>query len=74
MSPKLTKFVDSLPIPEMLKPVKKDNNGTHYEVTMEEFHQKLHRDLPPTRLWGIMVSFRGQPLKLIKTNLFKSNG
>lgn len=63
MSPKLTKFVDSLPIPEMLKPVKKDNNGTHYEVTMEEFHQKLHRDLPPTRLWGYNGQFPGPTIE-----------
>lgn len=59
MSPKLTKFVDSLPIPETLQPVNKDKSGAYYEVTMEEFSQKLHRDLPPTRLWGYNGQFPG---------------
>lgn len=48
----LEKFVDALPIPDTLKPVQQSKEKTYYEVTMEECTHQLHRDLPPTRLWG----------------------
>ncbi len=48
----LTKFVDALPIPKVLKPMKKEEDTSYYKVIMKEFKQKLHRDLPPTTLWG----------------------
>lgn len=57
--PKLKKFVDQLPSMEILKPMGKDKGATYYEVRMEEFKQKLHRDLPSTRLWGYNRSFPG---------------
>ena len=46
-SPTLTPFVDPLPIPPVLSP----GAGT-IDVHMRQLTQKLHRDLPPTRLWG----------------------
>lgn len=49
---KLKKFVDPLPILKKLKPKRVTNDGPYYEIKMEEFKQKLHRDLPPTKLWG----------------------
>lgn len=55
----LEKFVDSLPIMKKIKPDKKYKNGDYYEVRMEEFTQKLHRDLAPTRLWGYNSQFPG---------------
>jgi len=72
MGVKLKKFVDLLPILETLKPKKMTSDGLYYEVKMEEFTQKLHRDLPPTRLWGynrqvpgptIMVN-KGEPIQV----------
>ena len=48
----LAKFVDALPVPQVLRPVSVDAGGAHYEVSMTQFRQKLHRDLPPTTLWG----------------------
>ncbi|MBD3108667.1 multicopper oxidase domain-containing protein [Bacillus sp. AGMB 02131] len=48
----LEKFVDALPIPTVIKPEKKINNIPFYRVTMKQFQQKLHRDLPPTTVWG----------------------
>ncbi|HZF11450.1 MAG TPA: multicopper oxidase [Thermoanaerobaculia bacterium] len=46
-SPPLTPFVDALPIPPILTP------GTStVNIHMRQFTQKLHRDLPPTTLWG----------------------
>ena len=44
----LTPFVDALPIPERVTPV-----GPHPQrVVMREIHAKVHRDVPPTRLWS----------------------
>ncbi len=40
----LEKFVDPLPIPPIAK--------KPYRLAMSEFHAKVHRDLPPTRMWG----------------------
>ncbi|HLR60868.1 MAG TPA: multicopper oxidase [Lentibacillus sp.] len=59
MNKKLTKFVDALPIPKILKPLRKDKNEAYYEVEMTEFRHKMHRDLRPTRLWGYNGQFPG---------------
>lgn len=59
MSPKLTKFVDPLPRPEILEPLRKNQGKKYYELRMEEFRKKLHRDLPHTRVWGYNRSFPG---------------
>ncbi|SDJ79751.1 multicopper oxidase family protein [Sediminibacillus albus] len=63
MSPTLEKFVDRLPIMETLKPTRRTKNGAYYEVVMEEFRQKLHRDLRPTRLWGYNRQFPGPTIE-----------
>ncbi|HSB14188.1 MAG TPA: twin-arginine translocation signal domain-containing protein, partial [Bryobacteraceae bacterium] len=62
-SPPLEPFVDPLPLPPVLRPVRPGfwlgrwwglarALGPHYELPMLEVSQKLHRDLPPTRVWG----------------------
>jgi spore coat protein A, manganese oxidase len=55
----LKPYVDPLPLPEVVKsigskPDPGDPNKTLplYRVAMQEIHQKVHRDLPPTRMWG----------------------
>lgn len=48
----LDKFVDALPIPSVLKAKGKHNGIPYYEVAMKQVQQKLHRDLPPTTVWG----------------------
>ncbi|HEY0557033.1 MAG TPA: multicopper oxidase domain-containing protein, partial [Thermoanaerobaculia bacterium] len=53
-SPALTPFVDPLPIPPVLSP----GAGT-IDVHMRQFTQKLHRDLPPTKLWGYNGMYPG---------------
>ena len=55
----LEKFVDSLPLMKTIQPLRHDKNGDYYEVRMEEFTQKLHRDLRPTRLWGYNRQYPG---------------
>lgn len=55
----LTKFIDALPIPPVIKPRQKDQFHTYYEVTMTEFKQSLHRDLPETKVWGFEGIYPG---------------
>ncbi|MBS7529641.1 multicopper oxidase domain-containing protein [Hazenella sp. IB182353] len=35
-----------------MKPLQKTAKGTFYRVEMKAFLAKVHRDLPPTRMWG----------------------
>jgi len=84
-SPPLTKFVDPVPIPSVHQPVGMATatapggaqvQAPQYQVTMMEFSQKMHRDLPPTRLWGYNGVFpgpsfevrQGQPISVIYQN------
>src|SRR5436305_10162126 len=46
-SPTLTPFVDPLPIPPVITP-----GSSQVNIHMTQFTQKLHRDLPATKLWG----------------------
>ena len=55
----LTKFVDALPIPGTIAPVGVISGAPLYDVRMREFRQKLHRDLPPTTLWGYNGMYPG---------------
>lgn len=55
---KVARFVDPLPIPAVLAPqgTRPDPNDPHasvpyYRIAMREVEVKLHRDLPPTRIW-----------------------
>jgi hypothetical protein len=48
----LTKFVDPLPIPPVIRPATHVETTAFFTVMMGRFRQKLHRDLPPTDLWG----------------------
>lgn len=61
---KLDRFVDPLPIPQVLQ-----STGTYkglplYEVEMRQFTQKLHRDLPPTTLWGYEGLYPGPTIEV----------
>ena len=44
---KLTPFVNPLPLP----PVLRAKQGETLRIAMSETEQRLHRDLPPTRVW-----------------------
>jgi spore coat protein A, manganese oxidase len=66
----LARYVDPLPVPEVIRP-----KGP-VEVTMREFSRKVHRDLPPSRMWGYNGTWpgptfetrRGQPITVKWTN------
>jgi len=55
----LTKFVDPLPIPSVLRPSGKISGIPAYSVRMLQFQQKLHSELPPTPLWGYNGTYLG---------------
>src|ERR1700723_1958253 len=67
---KLTPFVDRLPVPTILRPTGTRPHPDHpgqqipyYRVAMRETREKVHRDLPPTRMWSFGGSFPGPTLE-----------
>ncbi|HEV8337190.1 MAG TPA: multicopper oxidase domain-containing protein [Candidatus Polarisedimenticolia bacterium] len=49
----LTPYLDALPIPPIATPTSGTVGGAAtYTITMREFEQQLHSQLPPTRVWG----------------------
>ncbi len=75
--PCLEPFVDALPIPPVARPVLGAPGATAtYEIAMTEFTHELHRDLPPTTLWGYAGMYpgptieagRGQPVTVTWVN------
>jgi spore coat protein A, manganese oxidase len=60
----LEPFVDELPRPAVAQPVSGQPGGAaHYEIAMTEQFQQLHRDLPPTRVWGYAGSYPGPTIE-----------
>ena len=60
----LEPYVDDLPIPAVAKPVRGHAGGAAwYDIAMKEFRQKLHRDLPPTTLWGYDGKYPGPTIE-----------
>lgn len=60
----LTKYVDPLPLPQVIQPTSIDANGVaYYEVEMKEAKQKLHRDLPETTIWGYEGLYPGPTIE-----------
>jgi spore coat protein A len=60
----LSKFVDELPIPLILKARWKDPFHTYYEVNMTEFKQSLHSELNDTTVWGYEGSYPGPTIEV----------
>ncbi|WP_426700038.1 multicopper oxidase family protein [Rhodanobacter sp. Col0626] len=73
----LARFVDALPVPPVARPVGQRAHPAYpgralpyYRMEMRAFHARLHRDLPPTPLWGYdgqspgptFETMRGEPL------------
>lgn len=58
----LEPFVDALPLPAVLKPIRREKSTDHYQLALSELQQKLHRDLPPTTVWGFEGSMPGPTL------------
>lgn len=62
-SPDLERWVDEVPRPGVIEPSGTKDGQPHYEVEMAEIEQKLHRDLPPTTLWGYDGQFPGPTIE-----------
>ncbi|MFJ7976869.1 multicopper oxidase family protein [Peribacillus sp. JNUCC 23] len=60
----LSKFVDELLIPPVLKPCQKNQYDTYYEVNMTEFRQSLHSELMETTVWGYEGSYPGPTIEV----------
>jgi spore coat protein A len=58
---KLTRYVDPLPVPPVIRPTGK--SGEIVEIEMLQFQQKVHRDLPPTTVWGYNGSWPGPTIE-----------
>jgi len=56
---RLEPFADPLPVPAVLRPGVSTPASQHYRIQISEFRQKLHRDLPPTVVWGFEGSTPG---------------
>jgi len=59
-SPNLTKYLDPLPIPATLPA------ASSYQVTMSQFKQQLHSQLPPTTVWGYGGTYPGPTIEAHK--------
>lgn len=60
------KFVDELPIPDVLQPVCAVNKVKHYEVEMKEVKQQLHSYFPETTVWGYNGVYPGPTIETYK--------
>jgi spore coat protein A len=67
----LTPFVDPLPIPAVAQPAGRRPSPEdprsllpYYRVVLRESQVKVHRDLPPTRMWTLGGSFPGPTIEM----------
>jgi spore coat protein A len=60
----LEPYVDALPRPAVAVPVSGTAGGAaSYVIPIREASQQLHRDLPPTRVWGYAGSYPGPTIE-----------
>jgi spore coat protein A, manganese oxidase len=69
----LARFVDPLPIPPVLAqsgrrpdPARPDETIAYYRVAMRTTEVRVHRDVPPTRMWGYEGSVPGPTIDVRK--------
>ena len=67
---RLTPFVDPIAIPRIAKPFGTRPNPEHpsrqvpyYRIAMREIQQRIHRDLPATRMWSFNDGFPGPTIE-----------
>ena len=58
---KLAPYVDPLPIPPVIRAT--GISGEVIDMEMRQFRQKVHRDLPPTTLWGYNGTWPGPTIE-----------
>lgn len=62
-SPDLAKWVDEVPRPVVAEPSRTEDGDPHYEIEMRAVEQKLHRDLPPTTVFGYDGRYPGPTIE-----------
>src|SRR5512145_267995 len=60
----LRKFVDPLPRLHQARQVGVLEGSPLYDIAARPVRQRLHRDLPPTQLWGYVGQFPGPTLEV----------
>lgn len=60
------KFVDELPIPEVLKPDEEGNGYACYEVEMRRNKHKFHKDFGESEIWGYNGTYPGPTIETMK--------
>lgn len=58
-TPTLERYVDPLPVPRRMRPVRSGKDGDEYIIQLREFSRPLHSKLPPARLWGFEGEYPG---------------
>jgi spore coat protein A len=64
MGVRLEPFVDPLVLPAVLRA--SEGNAQRHKITISEFRQKVHRDLPPTVMWGFEGSSPGPTIEALR--------
>lgn len=59
----LERWVDEVPRPPTAEPSGTKDGKPYYEIEMREAEQKLHRDLPPTTIFGYNGQFPGPTIE-----------
>lgn len=67
----LAKFVDKLQIIRTIKPKGRMDGVPYYQMRIQQFKQKLHRDLPETTVWGLEGNYPGPTIEAKKNQLIK---
>lgn len=67
----LTKFIDPLPIPSVLAPTGTLDGAPLYEVSVSQFTQQLHSQLPATTLWGYAGTYPGPTFEVNRDQTIK---
>ncbi len=66
----LAPFVDALPLPSTAVPTSGFPGGAAtYSIPIREFAKLLHRDLPPTRMWGYNGQYPGPTIEAFRNQL-----
>lgn len=63
---KVTRYVDALPMPTVLKPTSTDGGVDFYEISASEVQQHLHSELPKTTVWGYGGAYPGATIEAVK--------
>ncbi len=64
---KLPRYIDPLPLPKNASPIPhKTGNALLYRITMREFSARVHRDIPPTAMWGYDGTCPGPTIEVRK--------